>query len=460
MAGTSPPPENQDTPTENLAEAVPRPCRMRVQVVTGPDLGRYLKLEAGTYFIGKGQACDLVLSDHAVSRRHLELAVLTDAIGVRDLGSTNGSYAGGARFESVRAVAGAILRIGQTELLLTQDEAAVSSPPAVAWPADELPDRFGPIVSANPTMRRILALLERTAPTDVAILVQGETGTGKEVVAEAVHAGSARKNGPFLVCDLGSLPRSLIESELFGHVRGAFTGAEREREGAFVAARGGTLFLDEIGELDLDAQPRLLRALERRQVKPVGASAYTATNVRVVAATNRDLLAEVRAGRFREDLYHRLAVMRVHLPPLRERREDIPQLVSFFLEQAALASGRRAPVIASDAMAALRAHDWPGNVRELRNVLERATTLTSEGGIVDLHLLGLEEPRGDVSTPPVDISSPFKEAKDALIHAWEREYVSALLAKHEGNVSSAARSGGLDRVYLHRLLKKHGVGGP
>ena len=459
MAETSAPHDNQDTPTEALAETVPRPCRMRMQVVAGPDLGRHLKLEAGTYFIGKGQACDLVLSDHAVSRRHLELGVLADGIQVHDLGSTNGSFAGGARFETVHAVAGTIIRIGQSELILTQDEAPISSQPTASWPVDELPERFGPMVSANLTMRRVLALLERAAPADVSVLVQGETGTGKEVVAEAIHAASARRKGPFVICDLGSLTRSLIESELFGHVRGAFTGADRDRQGAFLAADGGTLFLDEVGELQLDAQPRLLRALERRQVKPVGSAAYMTSNVRVVAATNRDLLAEVRAGRFREDLYHRLAVMRVLLPPLRERREDIPQLVSVFLEQAAQASGRRPPVIPPDAMAALRAHDWPGNVRELRNVLERATALTSEGGTVDMHLLGLEEPRTDQSTPPVDINSPFKEAKDTLIQAWEREYVSALMAKHEGNVSSAARSGGLDRVYLHRLLKKHGLGG-
>jgi two-component system nitrogen regulation response regulator GlnG len=453
------PTESQDTPTEALAHEVPRPCRMRMQVVTGPDLGRDLKLEAGTYFIGKGHACDLILSDHAVSRRHLEVAVLADGVQIRDLGSTNGSFAGGARFESVHAVAGAIIHIGQTELLLTLDDPAASSTPVAGWPIDELPERFGPMVSANLNMRRVLALLERAAPTDVAVLVQGETGTGKEVVAEAIHGGSARKNGPFVVCDLGSLTRSLIESELFGHVRGAFTGADRDRQGAFAAADGGTLFLDEIGELKLDAQPRLLRAIERRQFKPVGSSTYETSDVRVIAATNRDLLAEVRAGRFREDLYHRLAVMRVSLPPLRERREDIPELVSFFLEQAAQASGRRAPVIAPEAMVALRAHDWPGNIRELRNVLERATALKSEGATVDLHLLGLEETRSDVSTPPVDINFPFKEAKDALIQAWEREYVSALMAKHEGNVSSAARSGGLDRVYLHRLLKKHNLGG-
>ena len=497
MAGSSPPPEDAgaaDSPTDTLAEATPRPSRMRLQVTAGPDLGRSLTLSVGTYFVGKGHGCDLVLSDHAVSRRHLELSVLADGIQIRDVGSTNGSFVGGARFDTVRGVAGTTVVIGQTELVLSHDEAPSTPPleaprgsaergpqrseaplvagttergaqrseaPLVAGTTDELPERFGTISSANPAMRRVLALLERAAPTEVAVLIQGETGTGKEVVAEAIHGASPRRKGPFVVCDLGSLPRSLIESELFGHVRGAFTGADRDRQGAFAAAAGGTLFLDEIGELELDAQPRLLRALERRQIKPVGATSYATANVRVIAATNRDLLAEVKAGRFREDLYHRLAVMRVLLPPLRERREDIPQLVSTFLEQAAEASGRPPPVIPPDTLAALRAHDWPGNVRELRNVLDRATTLAPEGGAVDAQLLGLDESvlRADLPGPPVDITFPFKEAKDRLVLAWEREYVAALIAKHDGNVSMAARSGGLDRVYLHRLLKKHGLGG-
>jgi len=457
-SASSSPPIGQpagETPTDVLTNP-PRPSRLRVQVTAGPDLGRTLTLSGGTYFVGKGAGCDLVLSDHSVSRRHLELSVLADGVQIRDLASTNGSFVAGARFDCVRGAAGTTVRIGQTELLLATDEGAGIS--AGSWSADDLPERFGNLESANLAMRRVLALLERAAPTDVAVLVQGETGTGKELVAEAIHQGSQRRRGPFIVCDLASLPRSLIESELFGHMRGAFTGAERDREGAFEAANGGTLFLDEIGELELAAQPRLLRAIERRQVKPVGATNYATANVRVVAATNRDLLAEVKAGRFREDLYHRLAVMRVVLPPLRERREDIPQLVCCFLEQAAQANGRRPPVIPPDAMAALRAHDWPGNVRELRNVLERAITLAPDGGTVDAHLLGLDEPRADLSSPPVDITFPFKEAKDRLVLAWEREYVAALLAKHEGNVSMAARSGGLDRVYLHRLLKKHGLG--
>ncbi len=484
MAETVDAAEAGDTPTTDLvpAQLVPRPLRLRLEVTAGPDLGKKLALEAGTYFVGKGSGCDLVLADAAVSRRHLEVAVLADGVRMRDLGSTNGTFYEGARFELVKLGPGAQVRLGHTELTLASPDMAASSgsaasaassasstspiPPLRAAGvssspiARDLPLRFGALESGMPTLRHTFAVLERASVSDSVILVQGETGTGKELVAEAVHEASPRRRGPFVICDLAALPRSLIESELFGHVRGAFTGADRDRRGAFAEADGGTLFLDEIGELELDAQPRLLRALERRQVKPVGSSTYISTNVRVVAATNRDLLSEVRAGRFREDLYHRLAVVRVFLPPLRERREDVALLVMRFLEQSATAAGRKPPIVPPDTMALLRAHEWPGNIRELRNVLERAVSLAPDEPVLDPHLLGLDEPsllRADVSGPPVDISSTFKEAKDRLVQAWEREYVMALLAKYEGNVSLAARSGGLDRVYLHRLIKKHGL---
>lgn len=451
-----------DTPVFSVP--APRPLRVRLCVTAGPDLGRAIRLTAGTYFVGKDPSCDLALGDASVSRRHLELVILDGAIQVRDLESTNGSFIGGARFTELRVEAGALLRIGQTELTLLPDEPNGSTSPVDVRAPEEFPSSFGRLGSHNAGMRRVFAYLERAAPTEAAMLLSGETGTGKEVIAEEIHAASPRRKGPFVVCDLGSMPRTLIESELFGHVRGAFTGAERDRKGAFAAADGGTLFLDEIGELELESQPRLLRALERRHFKPVGATAYERSNVRVIAATHRDLLTEVRAGRFREDLYHRLAVVRVLLPPLRERREDIPALVALFLEEASRRSsgpGRAPPMVPPETMAALRAHDWPGNIRELRNVLERATALAPDSGQIDAHVLGLDEivARADSSSPVVDITSPFKSAKERLIQAWEREYVTALLARHEGNISLAARSGGLDRVYLHRLIKKHGLAG-
>src|SRR5579871_1057187 len=235
--------------------------------------------------------------------------------------------------------------------------------------------RFGELVGASLPMRELFAVLERVALSDVGVLIEGETGTGKELVAEEIHAHSPRAARPFVVCDLAGVSRSLIESELFGHVRGAFTGADRERDGAFARAEGGTIFIDEIAELELDAQPRLLRALERRQVKPVGASSYRELDVRVIAATNRDLAAEVRAGRFREDLFHRLSVVRVRVPSLRERCEDVPLLVEELLKRVAGPAVRVAP----QAMARLADYGWPGNVRELKNVLDRAMALVPAG---------------------------------------------------------------------------------
>jgi len=460
------PAELADTPaTDGVAgAALLRPEPLRLEVIAGPDRGASLDLITGTYYVGKGRGCDLTLADAAVSRRHLEVAILAHGVRLRDLGSTNGSHYQGARFDAVEVAPGAHVRIGRSELRVVPASggAAVSTTPILRLPTPVLPARFGALESAIPAMQQVFSLLSRAAVSDAVVLIQGETGTGKELAAEAIHAASPRKHGPFVVCDLASLPRSLIESELFGHVRGAFTGAERDRRGAFVEAHGGTLFLDEIGELVLDAQPRLLRALERKQVKPVGASGYVQANCRVVAATNRDLLAEVRAGRFREDLFHRLAVVRVQLLPLRQRRDDIPQLALSILARAA-GRGRPPPRIPPETMEMLKAHDWPGNVRELRNVLERASSLAPGAAVVDERLLGFDDPRlsASISSPPFelgDVTASFKEAKDRLVQAWEKEYVTALLAKHGGNVSLASRAGGLDRVYLHRLMKKHGLG--
>jgi DNA-binding NtrC family response regulator len=383
--------------------------------------------------------------------------VKPEGLMVRDLESTNGSYFNGARFDTITVGAGASIVIGQTELEVVAPDTTVGIQPS------QLP-HLGEMVGGSTAMRQVFTVLQRVAATDACVLVQGETGTGKELVAEAIHSHSPRANGPFVICDLGALPRSLIESELFGHVRGAFTGADRDREGAFSQADGGTIFLDEVGELDAEVQPRLLRALERHQIKPVGTSTYRQVNTRVICATNRDLAAEVKAGRFREDLYHRLAVVRVQLPPLRERRDDIPMLVEHFLAQAAAAADRQPPIVPPGAMAALVSHDWPGNVRELRNILERAMSLAPDRPAIDPVMLGLDDlssrPIGAGATPPpVDVSIHFKEAKDRLIQAWEREYVEALLSKAQGNVSLAARQAGIDRVYLHRLMKKHGLGG-
>jgi DNA-binding NtrC family response regulator len=436
-----------------------KPEKLRLVVVAGPDRGKELLLEQGTYTVGKATTADLVLTDGAVSRKHLELVVLPEGVQVKDLGSTNGSFVHGARFDTITASVGAGITVGHSELrLLSADKPA--RPRSVA-------DRFGEMLGQSEKMREVFAVLERVAASDAAVLVFGETGTGKELVAEAIHNTSGRKKGPLVICDLGSLPRTLIESELFGHVRGAFTGADRDREGAFVQADGGTIFLDEIGEMDLEVQPRLLRALERRQVKPVGTTQYKTVDTRVVAATNRDLPEEVKAGRFREDLYHRLAVVTVHIPPLRERKDDIPLLVHHFLARAAEESGRKPPTVRPEAMAALCDHEWPGNVRELRNVMERVIAIAPKAEEIDLAVLGLEGATRSPASAGAGAAMAasggsgellqFKEAKDQLIAAWERDYLRKLIEACGGNVSMAARRAGIDRVYLHRLMKKHEI---
>jgi DNA-binding NtrC family response regulator len=418
------------------------PEKMRLVVLSGPDAGKELMLEVGTYLVGKAPVAQLVLTDPAVSWEHLEIRVQAGSVMLRDLHSTNGSFFGGARFSTITVGAGAIVTIGQSELKLLPVSQQTGLLPSMST-------RFGGLLGGSLSMRMVYALLERASATDVPILIEGETGTGKELAAEAIHASSPRAQGPFVVCDLAGVSRTLIESELYGHVRGSFTGADRDRTGAFEQADGGSIFIDELGELEAEAQPRLLRAIERRQVKPVGAAAYREVNVRVIAATNRDLANEVRTGRFREDLYHRLAVVRVGLPPLRERKEDLPMLAESFL------AGRAA--LLPETLAILNEYDWPGNVRELKNVIERAVSLAPAGTPLDPHLLGLEQTQQTARGLPAGTS--YKEAKERLLLEWERTFIQDLLRRADGNVSKAARTGGLDRVYLHRLMKKHGISG-
>jgi DNA-binding NtrC family response regulator len=312
-------------------------------------------------------------------------------------------------------------------------------------------DRFGGLIGPSERMRALFALLERVAPSDLPVLIEGETGTGKELCAEAIAAASGRRE-PFVVCDLAGVSRPLIESELFGHVRGAFTGAERDRDGAFAQAHGGTLFIDEIGELEIDVQPRLLRALEQRRVKPVGAAAYRDVDARVIIATNRDLEREAAAGRFRADLYHRLAVVRVTLPPLRARKEDLPRLIAHFI-------GDRPVRLPPETLSLLFSHDWPGNVRELRNVLERGLSLLDQGRVLHPGLLGLAGGAPDERARD-DGRAPFHREKARLIAAWERAFLLGALRAADGNVTRAAREVGLDRVHLHRLLRKHRLAAP
>ena len=299
-------------------------------------------------------------------------------------------------------------------------------------------------------MRAVFAVLERAAPTGATILLEGETGTGKEAAAESIHRESPRREEPFVVVDCGAIPPTLLESELFGHERGAFTGAEAQRTGAFEAAHRGTIFLDEIGELSPDLQPKLLRALERREVKRVGANQYAPADVRVIAATNRDLRAEVDARRFRPDLYYRLAVVQIRMPTLRERRDDLPVLVASLLADCSPAT--RDLFSAPGFVDQLSRHSWPGNIRELRNFLERCAAL-GPGLVPGLFPDPVVEQPGDT----VDASRPLREAREAWTRRCERQYLEDLLRRHADNITSAARAADIDRAHLYRLLWKHGL---
>ena len=427
--------------TRSLGNAdQPLPDQLSLVVVSGPDQGASLPIAPGTWVVGTAAGCDLRLRDDSVSRRHLELSVHPDGIEVRDLESKTGSFYLGARFQQIRAGVGAQITIGSTLLALL----ATRRRDEVLYPAE----RFGGLVGTSVVMRRLFAELERLAAGDASVLLVGETGTGKDVAAHALHAASRRCQAPFVICDVAAISGHLIESELFGHVRGAFTGADRDRAGAFEQAAGGTLFLDEIGELELPLQPRLLRMLETSSVRRVGSADYVRCDVRVVAATNRDLAAEVDAGRFRADLYHRLAVAELRVPPLRERLDDLPLLCEAFL-------AGRSLVVPRDTVAALSAYAWPGNVRQLKNVLERAAALAAGDGLLRPEVLGIGVVAAE-PLPPPDPDIPFKDAKERLIDVWEAEYVVNLLERCQGNVTQAARVAGLDRAHLYRILRKHG----
>ncbi|HEY0482931.1 MAG TPA: sigma 54-interacting transcriptional regulator [Kofleriaceae bacterium] len=449
-----------DVPTQLLTDDASGALverRFRLRVVGGPDQGKEHALEAGTTMVGTHADNDLVLTDATVSRYHLELRVRRDGIEIRDLDTTNGTKHGGVRIGQVILSGPARLRLGKhTELDVEPIDSGVEL-------GDWQGDRFGEVLGTTPAMRRLFALLARAAITEATILLQGETGTGKEALSEAVHQASGRGGGPFVVVDCGSIPHELIASELFGHAKGSFTGAAADKQGLIEAANQGTLFLDEIGELALDLQPQLLRVLDRRQVRRVGDTHATDVDIRVIAATHRDLRAMVRSGKFREDLYYRLAVVATHVPPLRERKADIPALAACFAERMGRGSFALSPALLDQ----LERHDWPGNVRELRNVVERALSL-GNAALVDLGDGGPPpSPEAPAATdsaprtlPPTSsgvLDLPFKEAKAALVESFERDYLTALLARHRGNISRAASEAGIDRNYIHRLVKKYGL---
>jgi two-component system, NtrC family, response regulator GlrR len=413
-------------------------------VLEGPNAGQSWMSSLDRCSIGSMAANDLVLGDDAVSRFHCEILMSRAGPRIRDLGSRNGTFVDGLRVQDAFPRDGSVIRIGRSAVLMRMVAQHNALPVSSRH-------ELGSLVAVSTAMRSAFAILELAASTDSTVLIEGESGTGKEGAAIAVHEAGRRRGGPFIVVDCGAIPAELLESELFGHEKGAFTGAVATRQGAFEAASGGTIFLDEIGDLPLDMQPKLLRALEHRQIRRVGANGYKPVDVRVIAATNRDLRSLVNTRDFRSDLYYRLAVVRVRLPPLRERPEDVPLIIGRLLENLGAGSEAAARLLSPGNLARIARAAWPGNVRELRNYLERCLVLRETVLPIDA------EPGTRDAGPLYDPRISYDESRRQAIGSWERRYLELLLAAHGGKVEQAARASGVARAHLYRLVAKHGL---
>jgi len=444
------------TGTRIRREATPATVNLRrckLVVIKGAQRGTEFVITGDVFRVGKAPENDLVLSDETVSRVHFEIARDAKGYLVRDLRSTNGTFLDGAEVKEAYLRAGSVIGLGACELKFTPFEERIE-----ILPSDK--EALGEMVGKSPAMREIFGLIERIAPTDATVLIEGETGTGKDLIARTLHQLSPRADKPFIVVDCGAVAGTLIESELFGHEKGAFTGAVTARQGAFELASGGTVFLDELGELSLDLQPKLLRVLEQRELRRVGGTKTLKVDLRVIAATRKDLRSEVEKGKFREDLYFRLGVVPITAPALRERREDIPLLIDAMLKKLATSSGGGAAVELTEATrAALMAHDWPGNVRELRNVIERALALGADPGMLVAPLGAGEPHKGAALRDGVEFEPgvSFRETKERWNELFERRYLTWLIRRADGNISKAARDADMDRKYLHKLLRKYGI---
>ncbi len=412
----------------------------KLTIVGGELDGTEHPFAAERMVVGADPRADFVVADPAMSKFHCEIRIEGGAAFVRDLGSRNGTLVDRVPVLEAPLRDGALLALGRTQLRFD-----------VGARQHEIPlsarDRFGRLRGGSIPMRAAFALLEAAAACQSTVLLQGESGTGKDLAAESIHLESARRDGPFVVVDCGAIPGSLLEAELFGHEAGAFTGAAAIRIGAFEAAAGGTLLLDEIGELALELQPKLLRAIDRREIQRIGSTRRVPVDVRVIAATNRNLKQEVNARRFRSDLYFRLAVLVVRMPPLRERTLDIPMLVEAILDDL---GDRDSPIARAlsrgELLPELLRHAWPGNVRELRNYIEACVVRQERA----LEPSSPDEPR-------IDVTLPLRAVREQWLRHVERRYLEQLLAAHKGNVSAAARVAGVDRVHLHRLLSRAGL---
>jgi DNA-binding NtrC family response regulator len=451
----------------------------------GPDL----TFEKDEITVGAMEENDVVLRDDTVSRYHCKIVQEDNGYVLVDLRSTNGTFINKVRIREAYLKPGCTIAVGQQQLKFNARDEQVQIVPSEA-------DRCGDLIGRNARMREIYAIIEKIAPTNTTVVIEGETGTGKEVVAQSIHQMSARSRGPLIIFDCGAVPPNLIESELFGHEKGSFTGAVMTRQGLFELADSGSLFLDELGELPIDLQPKLLRALEQREVRRVGSSKPLKVDVRIIAATNRNLEVEVREGRFRQDLFYRLSVVRLLLPALRERPDDIPLLIAHFLKSQKYNRGTdgqaRVKAISPIAMQALANYDWPGNVRELVNVVERAVSFCDSeiiepedlpdhvrearprtprpivragqgihpGGSVAGHDERTPVPAMQAPRPPSDLLGgdvTFKDAKERWVSSFERDYIISLLRRHGGNISHAAREADIDRKYFRKLMKKYEI---
>jgi DNA-binding NtrC family response regulator len=435
------------TRVTNHVQKLSRAPAARIRVIGGPDLGAEVAVGPVGAVVGADPGADLPLTDDAVSGRHCAVVPTESGFDVSDLDSRNGIFMDGVALTRALVPMGAVLRLGTSLLQLMPAEETVEIPPSES-------DRFGELVGPSLAMRRVFALLERASQADASILLMGESGTGKELAARAVHENSPRAKGPFVVFDCGAASDALMASDLFGHVRGAFTGADRDRPGAFASAHQGTLFLDEIGDLPLELQPKLLRLLEAGEVTPLGTTRRDRYDVRVVAATHRDVWEEVGRGSFRGDLYYRLAVVEILLPPLRQRKEDVPTLTRLFLER----SGCMGLEVEGANLNRLQDYHWPGNVRELRNVISRAVALRAPGAdFSQMPILLRPTSEGDEESMVFRADKPFHDAKAELIARFEKSYLADLLIRADGNLSEAARQAGVERKYLYKLLEKSGL---
>lgn len=426
--------------------------KTKLLIISGPLQSQEFLITKETFTIGSGKQNDLSIEDSTISKRHCEITATEDGYRITDLDSTNGTYVQGVKISSGYLNPGSEFQIGKTHIvfcpLMEEREIPLSSCEA-----------FGGMLGRSTAMRRIFHIAETYAPTDATVMITGETGTGKEIMAEEIHKHSRRAKRPFIVIDCAAMAKDLIESELFGHMKGSFTGANADRQGAFEHADGGTVFLDEIGDLAPELQPKLLRVLEKREIRRVGDNNVRKINVRIICATNRRLDEEVNKGNFREDLYYRLSVVRIELPPLRRRRDDIPLIAKRFITDINGPLAMKHVLNFDETMEILKRHDWPGNVRELRNLIEVAFLAAKPP--VDLStFLGLgrfmpAQIKEDEDNFHAD--RPFKDAKNDILVDFERKYVKDLLERNGNNVSQSARAAGIERAYLQRLMKKYDI---